>query len=166
MNEISIRSMGENDSDTVLSIFSEGISTGIATFETKCPDWNEFNQRFLESPRLVAEKDGRVVGWVVLSPVSSRQCYHGVAEISLYVSGQERGKGLGHQLLKALIEISEKEGFWTLQGTINELNHASIELLKKCGFRMIGFRDRIAKRDGIWQNTVIMERRSKLVGAD
>ena len=160
MNEVSIRLMQDEDSSTVLSIFAEGIATGIATFETKCPTWNEFNQRFLKSPRLVAENKGQIIGWVVLSPVSSRSCYQGVAEISLYVASHERGRGVGRLLLQALIDASEKEGFWTLQGTINELNQASIELHKKCGFRMVGYRERIAKRDGKWQNTVILERRS------
>lgn len=156
----SIRNMQDEDSEAVLAIFADGIATGIATFETKCPTWIEYNQRFLKSPRLIAEKNGQVIGWVVLSPVSSRVCYQGVAEISLYVAIQERGKGVGRLLLLALIDASEKEGFWTLQGTINELNQASIELHKQCGFRMVGYRERIAKRDGKWQNTVILERRS------
>ncbi len=164
MHDIYIRPLEDGDCHTVLTIFAEGIATGIATFETECPDWAGFNQRFLAAPRLVAEQDGRGLGWAVLSAVSARACYRGVAELSVYVAGAAQGQGVGRQLLLALITASEAAGFWMLQGTINRRNVASIALHERCGFRQVGYRERIAQRDGVWQDTVLMERRSTIVG--
>lgn len=158
--------MQHGDANAVLAIFAEGIASGIATFETDCPDWTGFNQRFLPAPRLVAEQTGQVLGWAVVSAISARACYRGVAELSVYVASAAQGKGIGRQLLLALIEASEAAGFWTLQGTINRRNTASIALHKACGFREVGYRERIAQRDGVWQDTVLMERRSNRVGRD
>lgn len=158
--------MQHGDANAVLAIFAEGIASGIATFETQCPDWTGFNQRFLSAPRLVAEQAGQVLGWAVLSAISARACYRGVAELSVYVASAAQGKGIGRQLLLALIEASEAAGFWTLQGTINRRNTASIALHKACGFREVGYRERIAQRDGVWQDTVLLERRSSRVGRD
>ncbi len=158
-----IRPMHDSDANAVLAIFAEGIATGIATFEIECPDWVGFDQRFLSAPRLVAERSGQLVGWAVLSAISARACYRGVAELSLYVAGTAQGQGIGRQLLLDLIDASEAAGFWTLQGTINRRNVASIALHKACGFREVGYRERIAQRDGVWQDTVLMERRSQRV---
>lgn len=159
-----LRLMSDADAISVLSIFAEGIATGIATFETECPDWVGFNQRFLPAPRLVAELNDAVVGWAVLSAISARTCYKGVAEISVYIAEAARGQGVGQQLLSALVDASEAAGFWMLQGTINRRNSASIALHARCGFREVGYRERIAQRDGVWQDTVLMERRSRRVG--
>lgn len=161
---ISICSMLDLQATSVLAIFAEGIATGIATFETECPDWAGFNQRFLPAPRLVAEQDGQVLGWAVLSAISARACYRGVAELSVYIASAAQGRGVGRQLLQALITESEAAGFWMLQGTINRRNVASIALHERCGFRQVGYRERIAQRDGVWQDTVLMERRSTVVG--
>jgi L-amino acid N-acyltransferase YncA len=159
-----MRAMNFADRKAVLAIFAEGIATGTATFETECPDWTGFDQRFLPAPRLVAEHDGVVRGWALLSAVSARTCYHGVAEVSVYVAASARGQGVGQHLLAALVRESEAMGFWTLQGTINRRNIASIAVHARCGFREVGYRERIAKRDGSWQDTVLMERRSAVVG--
>lgn len=163
---LAIRTMRATDAGAVLAIFADGIADGVATFETECPDWAGFNQRFLSAPRLVAERSGQPVGWAVLSAISARACYRGVAELSVYVARAAQGQGIGRQLLLALIEASEAAGFWTLQGTINRRNVASIALHKACGFREVGYRERIAQRDGAWQDTVQMERRSSRIGVD
>ena len=163
---VAVRVMRATDADAVLAIFADGIAGGLATFETECPDWTGFDQRFLSAPRLVAERSGQVVGWAVLSAISARACYRGVAELSVYVARAAQGQGIGRQLLLALIEASEAAGFWTLQGTINRRNVASTALHKACGFREVGYRERIAQRDGVWQDTVLMERRSSRVGID
>lgn len=163
---VQLRDMQHGDADAVLAIFAEGIASGIATFENECPDWTGFNQRFLPAPRLVAEQAGQVLGWAVLSAISARACYRGVAELSVYVASTAQGQGIGRQLLQALIDASEAAGFWMLQGTINRRNTASIALHKACGFREVGYRERIAQRDGVWQDTVLMERRSSRVGQD
>jgi phosphinothricin acetyltransferase len=114
---------------------------------------------------LVAQEKDTVIGWTALSAYSSRCVYSGVAEVSVYVKGDQRGKQVGEKLLQELIIKAEEEDIWTLQSGILEINSASIALHKKVGFRMVGFRERIAKdHNGVWQNTVLMERRSSVIG--
>ncbi len=147
-------------------IYLEGIATQNATFETSCPDWEEWDAKHLESSRLVAEVDGRVVGWAALSPVSDRCVYGGVAEVSVYIAADQQGKRIGSHLLSALVDESEKHGFWTLQaGTFPE-NSQSIALHQKFGFREVGRRERLGKVGGRWRDVVLLERRSDVVGVD
>lgn len=163
--EMRIRTMSEDDWAAVAEIYKEGIDTKIATFQSGIPTYEAWDQSHVKSCRLIAEADNKVIGWTTLSPISSRCVYAGVAEVSIYVKAQYRGKQIGEKLLKALIAESEKEGFWTLQSGIIEINKASIALHKKAGFRMVGYREKIAKdQNGVWQNTVLMERRSPIVG--
>jgi phosphinothricin acetyltransferase len=155
-----IRHMREEDGEAVLRIFGEGIATRRATFDTKPPTWAEWKSHKLEHSRLVYLEAGRVVGFVALSPVSSRPPYAGVAELSVYVAAAERGRGLGDRLLKALIESSEEHGIWTLQASVFAENEASLALHIKNGFRIVGRRERIAQLEGVWKDTVLLERRS------
>ena len=164
--EFVIDTMRDGDWEQVCSIYLEGIATGDATFETDAPPWEKWDAAHLSSCRLVARSGASVIGWAALSPVSSRCVYGGVAEVSLYIGEGFRGRGLGRALLTALIAESEKKGLWTLQAGIFPENQASIELHKKCGFRELGRRERIAKMDGRWRDTVILERRSRVVGID
>lgn len=157
----SIRIFEEKDWTSVSEIYAQGIATGIATFETKVPSYDVWNEKFIKTCRLVAVDGNQVVGFAVLSQVSKREVYKGVAEVTIYISESQRGKGIGRQLLDALVIESENEEFWTLQAGIFSLNHASIELHKKCGFRIVGLREKIGKRNGIWYDNVLMERRSK-----
>ena len=150
----------------VKTIYESGIATGIATFETEAPDWGKWDAGHLIVGRLVATINNKVVGWTALSPVSSRCVYEGVAEISVYVSDRQRGKGVGKKLLKQLIKESEAAGFWTLQAGIFTDNTASVKLHQSVGFRIIGFREKIGKLHGIWKDNYILERRSKFVGID
>ncbi|TJY37733.1 GNAT family N-acetyltransferase [Pontimicrobium aquaticum] len=161
---ISIRTFNEQDWASVSKIYAEGIATGIATFETEVPSFEIWNEKFIKKCRLVAQTNNEVVGFAVLSQVSKRDVYKGVAEVTVYVAKNSRGKGIGKLLLEALVEESEKEGFWTLQAGIFSLNKASIELHEKCGFRVVGVREKIGKRDGKWLNNHFLERRSKKVG--
>lgn len=161
-----LRPMEPSDWGAVASIYQQGMDTNLATFQTQCPTYEEWNAGHLKSCRLVAIEDGSVVGWAALSPVSSRPVYAGVAEVSIYIALGQRGKGVGCLLLQALAEESEKEGFWTLQSGIMSDNAASIRLHEKCGYRRIGNREKIGcDRNGIWRDTVLMERRSKTVGS-
>ena len=160
----SIRTYKKQDWTSVSKIYTEGIATGIATFETEVPSFDVWNEKFIKKCRLVAEINNEVVGFAVLSQVSKRIVYKGVAEVTIYVAQSNRGKGLGELLLNALIDESEKEGFWTLQAGIFSLNKPSIELHEKCGFRVVGIRKKIGKRDGIWYDNHFLERRSKKVG--
>ncbi len=150
--------------EAVRVIYQEGIATGNATFETAVPEWKEWDERHLPSCRLVARSYSNVLGWAALSPVSSRCVYGGVAEVSIYVAEQARGQGIGRRLLAALVEASEQNGIWTLQAGIFPENAASIQLHQQAGFRIVGRRERIGCMDGRWRDTVLMERRSAVVG--
>lgn len=155
-----IRPMEIEDWGSIVEIYYQGIQSNIATFNISCPSYEEWDKGHIEECRFVAEYDGDVVGWAALLPTSSRECYKGVAEESIYIDNNHWGKGLGTKLLTVLLEESEKSGFWTIQAHIIQNNTASIRLHEKCGFRMVGYRERIAKdRFGMWRNTVIMEHR-------
>lgn len=149
----------------VRAIYEEGIATGMGTFETEAPTWEEWDASRLPHSRLLA-RDGRTLGWAALSAVSKRACYAGVAEVGIYVATVARGRGIGRILLEALIESSEEHGIWTLQGVTIAENAASLALQSKCGFRVVGRRERIGKLAGVWRDTILTERRSKKVGMD
>lgn len=160
-----IRFMTLSDGPEVLRIYQEGIATGSATFETEVPTWDDWDRAHLPEARLVAEgAEGNLAGWAALSPSSSRQVYAGVAEISIYVAESFRGRQVGIALLHRLIAASENAGIWMLTATIFAENKASIALHRRCGFRLVGRRERIAQLHGKWKDTVIYERRSALVG--
>jgi L-amino acid N-acyltransferase YncA len=163
---LEIRVMTADDWEPVRSIYLAGIATGQATFEIDAPAWTNWDKTHLPAPRLVAVSDEKTVGWAALSPVSSRPVYAGVAEVSVYVDKDVRGRGVGASLLEALVTESEKNGVWTLQASIFPENAASISLHNSCGFREVGTRERIGKMKGVWRDTLLFERRSKLAGAD
>ncbi len=163
---ITIEAMRPEDWGSVRAIYEEGIATGRATFETAAPEWEAWNAGHLPVCRLVARQVGMpvITGWAALSPVSQRKVYAGVAEVSIYIAGWARGQGVGRALLNRLIAESEQAGLWTLQATIFAENTASQALHRSCGFREVGRRERIAQRDGAWHDTVVLERRSPVVG--
>ena len=161
-----ITAMMPDDWDRVRAIYQEGIASGQATFETEPPNWIDWDAAHHSFGRLVARQGGRVIGWAALSPVSRRRCYAGVAEVSVYIAADQRGQGVGRQLLLFAIAESERHGIWTLQGATFAENQASRRLQRACGFREIGRRERIAQRDGVWRDTVLTERRSPVVGVD
>ena len=161
-----IDKMTADDWDQVRVIYAEGIATGHATFEAQAPSWEEWDARHLPYSRLVARADDAVKGWAALSPVSSRFVYAGVAETSSYVGQSYRGEGIGKALLDALVNDSERNGIWTLQAGIFPENNWSLAMHKQCGFREVGRRERIGKMQGVWRDTVLLERRSKVVGED
>ena len=157
---VSIRTFKEQDWTSVSKIYSEGIATGIATFETEVPSFDVWNEKFIKKCRIVAVLDNKVVGFAVLSQVSKRKVYKGVAEVTVYVAQEKRRKGIGKLLLDTLVKESEKVGFWTLQAAIFSENTPSIELHKNCGFRVVGIREKIGKRNNKWHDNHFLERRS------
>ena len=163
MKPINFRPLIKTDYPVVANIYKEGIATGLATFETKIPDWNTWNHKYHASCRIIAEQDNKVIGYAVLSPTSNRHVYRGVAEVSVYVTEGKRGFGVGEMLLTKLVEDSEKHGFWTLQASVFSENTASINLHLKCGFRLVGIREQIGQLDGKWHNNHLLERRSTLI---
>jgi L-amino acid N-acyltransferase YncA len=156
---LEIRAMQPHDWPAVREIYEQGIATRQATFETAAPSWDEWDATRFVDLRLVAEQDGKVIGWAALSPVSRRACYAGVAEESVYVALDAQGRGVGTALLGRLLAGADEAGFWTIQTSIFPENVASIELHRRCGFRVVGTRERIGQLDGVWRDTVLMERR-------
>ena len=144
----------------VARIYADGIATGNATFETAVPEWEAWDRSHLPAHRFVAVEDGRVLGWAAVSPVSDRCAYGGVVENSVYVDASAQGRGVGRRLLEALVESTERDGIWTIQAGIFPENEASLELHRRCGFRVVGTRERIGKHHGVWRDVVLMERRS------
>ena len=162
---IAIRNMEKSDWPVVAEIYRQGIATGKATFQNEIPNYEEWNTAHIPRCRFVATDGETIVGWAALSGVSSRCVYAGVAELSIYIAENARGMGTGQILLNYLIQESEKAGFWLLQSGIMEDNVSSIKLHEKCGFRMVGYRERIGRdSNGKWRSTILMERRSQITG--
>ena len=156
---VELRALLPEDWSAVADIYWDGMRSGLATFETEVPSWEEWDAAHLPNHRLVAELDEEVVAWAALAPVSTRRCYAGVVESSVYVAEHARGRGIGRTLLEALIAGARHAGIWTIQCSIFPENRTSLALHERCGFRVLGTRERIAKRDGIWRDTVLLETR-------
>lgn len=154
-----------DDWEQVSAIYAEGVAGRNATFETAVPDWQTWDEKHLIVGRLVAVDDKEnILGWVALGAVSHRTVYRGVSENTIYIANSAQGQGVGSALMQSLIDESEADGIWTILAVTFPENNASIALHQKFGFRMIGYRERIAQLDGVWRNTVMLERRSKVVG--
>ena len=163
--DIRIAEMMPGDWPEVRTIYEEGIATGQATFQTKAPEWDAWDQGHLQTCRLIArDSDGHTIGWAALSPVSARPVYSGVVEVSVYVAAGARGRGVGRRLLEALVEAAEADGRWTMQAGIFPENTASIQLHERCGFRVVGRRVRLGQHHGVWRDVLLLERRSDTVG--
>ena len=158
-----MRDLRPEDWPQVAAAYADGIRTGIATFETGVPSWEDWDAAHQEL-RLVAELDGVVAGWAALSPVSDRCCYRGVAELSVYVAASAQGRGVGRALLDELVARSEAAGVWTLQAGVFPENEASMALHRACGFRIVGVRERLGEVNGVWRDVAMLERRSGIVG--
>jgi phosphinothricin acetyltransferase len=160
----SIQPLSPSDWPVVRDIYAEGIATGHATFERDVPEWEAWNAAHIDRCRLIARVEEDIAGWAALTPVSGRCVYAGVAEVSVYIAAAVRRLGVGTALLAALIEASEASGIWTLQAGIFPENTASVTLFTKAGFRVVGRRERIGQMEGRWRDTLLLERRSALVG--
>jgi phosphinothricin acetyltransferase len=156
---IRIRELRAEDWPAVEAIYAEGIATRNATFETETPTWAEFDAGRLRAHRLVAVDGDRIVGWAAFSPTSSRACYAGVVEHSVYVASEYRGRGIGRTLLEALVHSADTGGIWTIQTSVFPENEASVALHERVGFRVVGRRERIAQLDDVWRDTILLERR-------
>ena len=163
---VTVDQMVPADWPNVSAIYLEGIRTGNATFETLAPTWEQWDRMHLTLGRLVARRGRSIAGWAAMSRVSQRKCYEGVAELSIYVAPWARGEGVGDALMKAAIKASEDAGIWTVQGAVFPENKASLALCARNGFREVGRRERIGKREGQWRDTILVERRSPKVGID
>ncbi|MFF7241423.1 GNAT family N-acetyltransferase [Streptomyces collinus] len=156
--------MEAGHADGVLAVYRLGIDEGNATFETAAPGWERFDAAKLPGHRYVAvDETGRVLGWVAATPVSDRCAYAGVVEHSVYVHPDARGRGIGLDLLRALIASTEAAGIWTIQSGVFPENTGSLALHRKAGFRVIGTRERIGRHHGVWRDVVLIERRSPAI---
>ncbi len=159
-----IRKFEQVNYPAIAAIYQQGIDTGNATFEPVAKGWEQWNSSMHSHSRIVAEENGIILGWAALSPISTREVYAGIAEVSVYVSSSAKGRGVGHKLLAQLISESESNHIWMLQAAIFPENKASIKLHLKNRFRQLGIREKIGKMHGVWRDVVLMERRSKIVG--
>jgi L-amino acid N-acyltransferase YncA len=159
-----IRDLRPTDWPEVASIYSAGIATGNATFEPVVPSWEEWDAGHLPAQRFVAVESGRVIGWIALTPYSDRCCYEGVADLSIYVDPEARGRGIGRALLEHAVDQADQAGIWTLQAGVFPENEASLALHARCGFRVVGRRERIGSLDGVWRDVILLERRSPQIG--
>jgi L-amino acid N-acyltransferase YncA len=164
VSDIAISSMGASDWDDVRRIYAEGIATGNATMETEPPARESWDTAHRPDCRLVARDGARMLGWAALSRVSERCAYGGVAEVSVYVSQDARGRGVGRRLLEELVRASEQAGIWTLQAGIFPENVASLSIHQRCGFRVVGVREKLGKLGAVWRDVALLERRSDRVG--
>jgi L-amino acid N-acyltransferase YncA len=161
------RALTIGDWQQVKRIYEEGIATGNATFQTSAPTWEEWDASHVKNSRIVAiDEQNNILGWAALTPVSGRCVYAGVAEVSVYVSHNARGIGIGKALLNELIRQSEQNGFWTLTAGIFPENEASVKIHTQAGFKLLGIREKIGKMNEKWRNTMLLERRSDVVGID
>ncbi len=159
-----ISELNDTHYNSVKDIYLQGIATGQATFQTEAPTWEDWNKGHLQHSRYIASENNTVLGWAALTPVSGRCVYAGVAEVSIYIQANNRGKGIGRLLMQELIKSSEKNGIWTLQAGIFPENTASLNLHEKNGFRIIGKREKIGKMNNTWRDTILLERRSSIAG--
>lgn len=159
---MNVRAMTATDYPEVGRIYQQGIETQNATFRTEVPPFDYWDAHHHKHSRLVMEEDGKLLGWVAISPFSSIPAYRGVAEVSLYIDEKVRGKGVGTALMQAVIEASEAAGIWTLHSQIFPENTASLKLHQRFGFREVGRRERIGQLAGVWRDTILLERRSRI----
>ena len=163
-----IRPMRAGDARGVMAVYQAGLDTGLASFETAAPSWDEFDAVKLPLHRHVAASaaTGQVLGWTAAWPVSVRRAYAGVIEHSIYVNPGHHGRGIGGALLAALIASSEDAGIWTVQSGVFPENTASLALHERAGFRVVGVRERVGRHHGRWRDVVAIERRSRVTGTD
>lgn len=152
--------MGPGDWPHVAAIYAAGIATRNATFETEVPTFAEWDATHLPDHRFVATDGDTILGWVALTGYSDRCCYEGVADLSVYVDPSAQGRGIGQALLERLVASASDAGIWTLQAGVFPENEASLALHRRCGFRVVGTRERIGRLDGVWRDVVLLERRS------
>jgi L-amino acid N-acyltransferase YncA len=161
MIQMRTREARSDDAPAIARIYNQGIEDRGATFETEPRTPADIASRMAEADRfpvLVAELDGTVAGWAGLSSYRARACYAGIAEFSIYIDRSARGRGIGRQLLAALVDTARGRGYWKLVSRVFPANAASRALCGACGFREVGVYEKHAQLDGHWMDVVIVER--------
>ncbi len=160
MPDVTLRPLVPQDWEDVRRIYADGIATKNATFEIEVPPVDVLETKWLPRHRWIAEVDGKLAGWAAITPTSTRDCYRGVGETSVYVDAGHSGRGIGTALVRRQIEAADEGGLWTLQTSIFPENEASLAIHRAAGFRDVGRRERIAQLDGVWRDTILLERRA------
>lgn len=158
---LTIRPATEGDAASVAEIYNQGIADRGATFETDPRGADDMRARLGDVgrfPILVADESGVVIGWAGLSAYRPRACYEGIGEFSIYLERAARGRGVGRQLLDALVAAARDRGYWKLVSRVFPFNTASRALCRTCGFREVGVYEKHARLDGQWTDVVIVER--------
>ena len=159
--EYLVRPMQQDDWGEIIEIYYQGIQTNNATFEIDCPSYEAWDAAHVKGCRFVAEIDAELAGWIAVSPLSDREYLNGVVAVNVYVAAGHQRRGVGERLVRALLEATKREGFWTVEASVLQSNVACLGLFEKCGFRTVGYRERLAKdRFGAWRNVVLLEHRS------
>ena len=161
MSSLTIRDAGPADAAAIARIYNQGIEDRGATFETAPRTPTDISKRLAEMDRfpvLVAEHEGALVGWAGLGSYRDRACYAGIAEFSIYLDRSARGRGIGRELLAALVESAREHGYWKVVSRVFPSNAASRSVCRACGFREVGVYEKHAQLDGQWMDVVIVER--------
>jgi L-amino acid N-acyltransferase YncA len=156
-----IRDAVPADAAAIADIYNQGITDRCATFETVLRDATDIEARFAthdQFPTIVLEGHHRILGWASLSAYRPRACYAGIAEFSIYLDRDARGRHLGGPLLEALVDAARQRGYWKLVSRIFTFNHASRGLCRACGFREVGVYEKHGRLDDDWLDVVIVER--------
>jgi len=147
------------DIEAITTIYNQGIEDRIATLETRLRDSTDvaawLGGRY---PVAVVEQNNLVLAFAAASVYRPRACYHGIAETSVYVHRDHRGKGAGRMVLQELIRLAEAAGFWKLVSRIFPENEASLALIRSAGFREVGLYEKHGRLDNIWRDVIIVER--------
>lgn len=155
-----IRAMISQDWDRVAEIYKQGMESNKATFQTVVPIYEQWDEDHLQAGRIVATVADQVIGWAVFSPTSTRTVFKGVVELSIYIDNDYQGLGIGRKLIECAVQEAWVNDIWTVQSVIMADNVPSLELHKKCGFREVGYRERIGKdREGTWRDVILLEKR-------
>lgn len=158
---ISIREAVAGDAAVIAAIYNQGIEDRGATFETELRSASDMTAKLAERDRypiLVITDEDVVLGFAGLSAYRPRGCYAGIAEFSIYLTRTARGRGLGRQLLTALVDAARERGYWKLVSRIFPSNAASRAVCRACGFREVGVYEKHGHLDGRWLDVVIVER--------
>jgi L-amino acid N-acyltransferase YncA len=154
-----VRAARADDAAAVAAIYNAGIRERSSTFETREREPAEIADRIAsDAVFLVAEVNGAVGGFAATSPYSQREAYAGIAECSVYVDPELRGRGIGTELLEALAAEVERAGLHKLLGKLFASNEPSMRLVARCGFRVVGTHERHGRLDGEWRDVILVER--------